>query len=49
MEQSAFGRRTTTNYKGAAYGWQRNVDALEKVPRRARLSMKTASHYHRYW
>ena len=31
MEQSGFGPQDDNNYKGAAYGWQRNIDALEKV------------------
>jgi len=31
MEQSGFGPQDDNNYKGAAYGWQRNVDSLEKV------------------
>jgi uncharacterized protein YndB with AHSA1/START domain len=31
LEQSGFGPQDDNNYKGAAYGWQRNIDALEKV------------------
>jgi hypothetical protein len=31
MEQSGFGPQDDNNYKGAAYGWQRNIGALEKV------------------
>jgi len=31
MEQSGFGPQDDNNYKGAAYGWQRNIEALEKV------------------
>jgi uncharacterized protein YndB with AHSA1/START domain len=31
MEQSGFGPQDDTNYKGAAYGWQRNMETLEKV------------------
>ena len=31
MEQSGFGPQDDNNYKGAAHGWQRNIDALEKV------------------
>ena len=31
MEQSGFGPQDDNNYKGAAYGWQRNIETLEKV------------------
>jgi hypothetical protein len=31
MEQSGFEPQDDNNYKGAAYGWQRNIEALEKV------------------
>ncbi len=31
MEQSGFGPQDDNNYKGAAYGWQRNIDTLEKL------------------
>jgi uncharacterized protein YndB with AHSA1/START domain len=31
MEQSGFGPQDDNNYKGAAYGWQRNLETLEKV------------------
>ena len=31
MEQSGFGPQDDNNYKGAAYGWPRNIDALEKL------------------
>ena len=31
MEQSGFGPQDDNNYKGAAYGWQRNIDALGKL------------------
>jgi len=31
LEQSGFGPQDDNNYKGAAYGWQRNIGALEKV------------------
>jgi uncharacterized protein YndB with AHSA1/START domain len=31
MEQSGFGPQDDNNYKGAAYGWQRHIEALEKV------------------
>jgi uncharacterized protein YndB with AHSA1/START domain len=31
MEQSGFGPQDDNNYKGAAYGWQRFIGALEKV------------------
>jgi uncharacterized protein YndB with AHSA1/START domain len=31
LEQSGFGPQDDNNYKGAADGWQRNIDALEKV------------------
>ena len=31
LEQSGFGPQDDNNYKGAAYGWPRNLDALEKV------------------
>ena len=31
MEQSGFRPEEENNYRGAAYGWQRNIDALEKV------------------
>jgi len=31
MEQSGFGPQDDNNYKGAAYGWQRNIEALAKV------------------
>jgi uncharacterized protein YndB with AHSA1/START domain len=31
LKQSGFGPQDDNNYKGAAYGWQRNIDALEKV------------------
>jgi uncharacterized protein YndB with AHSA1/START domain len=31
MEQEGFGPQDDNNYKGAAYGWPRNIDALEKV------------------
>jgi uncharacterized protein YndB with AHSA1/START domain len=31
MEQSGFGPQDDNNYKGAAYGWQRNIDSLEKL------------------
>ena len=31
LEQSGFEPQDDNNYKGAAYGWQRNLEALEKV------------------
>ena len=31
LEQAGFGPQDDTNYKGAAYGWQRNFETLEKV------------------
>ena len=31
MEQSGFGPQDDNNYKGASYGWQRNIEVLEKV------------------
>jgi uncharacterized protein YndB with AHSA1/START domain len=31
LEQSGFGPQDDNNYKGAAYGWQRNLEALEKT------------------
>ncbi len=31
LEQSGFGAEDDNNYKGAAYGWQRNLDALDKL------------------
>ena len=31
LEQSGFEPQDDNNYKGAAYGWQRNIEALEKV------------------
>ena len=31
MEQSGFGPQDDNNYKGAAHGWQRHIEALEKV------------------
>ena len=31
MEQSGFGPQDDNNYKGAAYGWQRMIEALEKL------------------
>jgi uncharacterized protein YndB with AHSA1/START domain len=31
MEQSGFGPQDDNNYKGAAYGWQHMIEALEKL------------------
>ena len=31
MEQSGFGPQDDNNYKGAAYGWQHMLEALEKL------------------
>jgi uncharacterized protein YndB with AHSA1/START domain len=31
LEQSGFGPQDDNSYKGAAYGWPRNIDALEKL------------------
>lgn len=31
MEQSGFGSDSDANYKGATYGWQRNVGNLERL------------------
>jgi hypothetical protein len=31
MEQSGFGAEDEANYRGASYGWERYIGALERV------------------